>query len=309
MFQVLFCGTGWHDIVPTVQRALDARKIPARVIARDPSRPLTEQIATADVALPSNAEFTRDVIERATKLRLIQQPAVGHERVDIETARSRGIPVCNVPAANTDSVAQATLLLILALARRWRVAQRRFAEARIGEPLGHELNGRSLAIVGMGRTGTAVAQLARAFGMHVVGAGRRDGRDGLLALVGRVDIVSLHCPLNAATQGLFDDAMFASMRKGATLVNVARGGIVDRSALERALASGRLGALGLDVFWDEPWDPADPLFARDDVVVLPHVAGSTSESFERVAARVADNIGRLARGQALHDRVDGVTTV
>ena len=111
------------------------------------------------------------------------------------------------------------------------------------------------------------------------------------------DVISIHCPLTDRTRGLFDPAAFAEMKKGAILVNCARGGIVDRKALESALARGKLGGVGLDVFWDEPWNPADRLFHFANVEVLPHVGGSTREAFSRIAQVVCDNVTRVMSGE------------
>ncbi len=303
--RILFCGTGWLDIVPRIASALAARGIEAAIAIRDPGKPLREQLADVDVALPSNARFGADDLAAAPRLALIQQPAVGHEGIDVVAARARGVPVCNAPGSNTDSVAQAALLLILALARRFRSAQTAFAHGIIGGPLGTDLSGRTLGVIGMGRTGTRLAEITRSIGMTVSSVGRHDTPEALLALLGRADVVSLHAPLTERTRCLLDDRAFAAMKPGALLVNVARGGLVDRGALERALASGRLGGVGLDVFWEEPWDPDDPLYARDDVIVLPHIAGSTDESFARIADIVAGNIAALVRHEPFSHRVDG----
>jgi phosphoglycerate dehydrogenase-like enzyme len=173
----------------------------------------------------------------------------------------------------------------------------------IGAPTGIELNGRTLGVVGLGRTGTKLARAAEALGMTVLGVRRGDGRAGLLTMLAEADVVSIHCPLEPATRGMIDDEAFAAMRTGAMLINVSRGAIVDRDALDRALARGHLGGVGLDVFWREPWDPTDALFARDDVVVLPHVAGSTAEAFARIAAVVADNVAALASERPLSHRI------
>ena len=302
--RVLFCGTGWLDVMPHIGRALATVGVDAEVIVRDPARPLLEQLADIDVALPSNGVFGANEIAAAPGLRLIQQPAVGFEGIDLMAARARGIPVCNAPGSNTDSVAQAALLLILALARRVPAAMHAFRRAEIGGPAGIELTGRTLGIVGMGSTGSRLATAATALGMSVEGVTRAGGRDALHKLLARSDVVSIHCPLAPSTRGLFDTAAFTAMRPGALLVNVARGAIIDRAALEHALASGRLRGVGLDVFWNEPWDPNDALFARDDVVVLPHVAGSTEESFARIANVVAMNIAALYAGTPLAHRVD-----
>jgi len=303
MTTVLYCGSGWIDIVPAFQRALDAKGVDAKVRLRDPARPLREQLAEVDVVLPSNALFGAAELECAPRLRLVQQPAVGYEAIELSAARARGVPVCNAPGSNADSVAQATVLLLLALARRLKGAQRMFGQARIGAPIGLELTGRTLVVVGLGKSGARVARAAEAFGMKVHAIGRADGRAGLLAVLPHADAVTLHAPLTADTRDLLDDEAFAAMKPGALVVNVARGGLVSRAALERALATGRLGGVGLDVFWEEPWDPADPLFARDDVVVLPHIAGSTEESFARIAAIVAHNVAAVLRGEPLQHRI------
>ncbi|MBI2395345.1 MAG: hypothetical protein HYV09_37595 [Deltaproteobacteria bacterium] len=296
---VLYCGSGWADIVPAFARAIAALGVEAEVRTRDPRAAVAAQLGDVDVVLPSNARVGAEELAAAPRLRLIQQPAVGHETIDLAAARARGVPVCNAPGANADSVAQAALLLLLSLARRFKGAQRAFAEARIGAPAGVELTGRTMVIVGLGRSGSRLRAAVEALGMKVIGVDREDGRAGLLAALPGADAVSLHAPLTEHTRDLLDDAAFAAMRPGALVVNVARGGLVQRGALERALGSGRLGGVGLDVFWEEPWDPRDPLFARDDVLVLPHVAGSTEESFGRIAAIVARNVAAVARGEAL----------
>lgn len=300
----MFCGTGWLDIVDHIESALAAAGVEAKVVARDRSRPLAPQLADIDVALPSNALFGPEEIAAAPRLRLIQQTAVGHDGIDLGAARTRGIPVCNAPGANADAVAQTALLLILALARRLPRARTAFARAEIGTPTGIELTGRRLGIVGLGRTGTRLAEAAQALGMEVEGVRSRDGRGALLGMLRRADVVSIHCPLTPATRGLLDDEAFAALRPSALLINVARGAIVDRGALERALAAERLGGVGLDVFWEEPWNAADPLFARDEVIALPHMAGATHEAFARIAAIVAHNIRALLAGEPLVHRVD-----
>ena len=302
--RVVFCGTGWLPVVDAIRERLAGLGLAdARVEAADRSRPLAPQLAECEVVLPSNAPFQRELILGMPRLRLIQQPAVGHEGIDLAAARERGVPVCNAPGGSHDAVAQAALLLMLALARRLRGAQRGFAAARIGVPLGVELGGRTLGLIGRGNTGSRLARLADALGMRVLSVGASSSRRELEALLAAADFVSIHCPLSERTRGLLGAAELALMRRGAFLINCARGAIVDRAALEAALASGQLGGAGLDVYWDEPWDPAEPLFQRDDVIALPHVAGSTEEAFGRIAAIVAGNIRRLVDGHALEHRI------
>jgi len=158
-------------------------------------------------------------------------------------------------------------------------------------------------VIGVGQSGGRLAAAARGLGMEVLSVRSTSGPAELATLLARADFVSVHCPLTPATRGLFDDAAFARMKPGAFLVNCARGAIVERTALERALASGRLGGFGADTYWEEPWDAADPLWARDDVVALPHIAGSSAEAFARNADIVAENVRRAMRGEELLHRV------
>jgi phosphoglycerate dehydrogenase-like enzyme len=234
---------------------------------------------------------------------LIQQPAAGTEGIDRAAAIARGIPVCNAPGTNHVAVAELALYLLLALARRAPVAARMLAAREVGVPLGIELDGRTLGIIGMGRTGSALAQRARALGMTVIALARGASPAERHAFFAACDAVSIHCPLDATTRGLVGAEAFAAMKAGAFVINLARGGVIDRDALLAALAGGRLGGVGLDVHWEEPPDPTDPLYADPRVVALPHVAGSTDESFARISDVVVQNLVRLERGEPLLHRV------
>ena len=298
--KVVFCGSGWFEILDFIRARLPAG---ASLVAWDRVTPLTEALRDANVVLPSNAPFDRAAMEAPAELVLVQQPAVGMDGIDLAAARARGVPVCNAPGTNPPSVAEAALFLILALARRLKGAQRAFAEAHIGVPLGVELCGKTLLVVGLGQSGSRLARAAEALGMCVLAARSSTPRAELLAMCTQADVVSVHCPLTPATRGLIGAEALTAMKPGAFLVNCARGPIVDRGALADALASGRLGGVGLDVYWDEPWDPADPLLTREDVVTMPHVAGSTAEAFGRIADIVAENVRRVMSGEPLLHRV------
>jgi phosphoglycerate dehydrogenase-like enzyme len=297
--KLLFCGNGWLSIVDRIQERLPD----ATIELWDRSVPLPDAVGEVDVLLPSNGRIDAAVIEAAPKLVLIQQPAAGVERIDLEAARARGIPVCNAPGANHVSVAEAALFLMLALARRVPELTRSFTHRRIGEPVGVELCGKTLGIVGMGRSGKALAERARGLGMHVRGVSSTSTRAELRALLAESDAISLHVPLTERTRHIIDAEALAIMKPGAFLINCARGGVVERAALEQALERGHLGGVGIDTPFDEPWDPDEPLYARDNVIVLPHVAGSTREAFARIADIVADNVTRVRRGDELRFRV------
>jgi phosphoglycerate dehydrogenase-like enzyme len=279
----------------------------------DPARPLAAQVDKAAVLLIRSTPVTREVIDAAPHLRLIQRPGVHLEGVDLEYASARKIPVCNVPASLThggDDVAEHVMFLALALAKRYREAVISLGARRIGAPSTHVLRGKIFGLIGLGRTGSAVVQMARGFGMRVwavkrsVGEGMREAmglewlksRGHLPELLRESDFVSLHVPLNKDTEGLIGRQEFTLMKPSAFLINVARGRVVDREALLAALRQRRLAGAGLDVFWNEPADPDDPLLQMPNVIATPHVANMTMETIETIAKASVDNIRRVREG-------------
>jgi phosphoglycerate dehydrogenase-like enzyme len=303
--RLLYCGSGWLPIVEQIRARLPEAAVPggAFIDRWDHAAPLASLVGEVDVLLPSNAPITAEVIAAAPRLRLIQQPAAGTDGIDRAAAAARGIPICNAPATNHVAVAEHALFLLLALARRLPLAQRALRERLIGVPLGFELAGKTLGIIGLGRTGAALAERAGALGMQVLALPRGANPPERAGFFAACHAVSIHCPLTPETRGLLDAEAFAALRPGAVVVNCARGGIIDRAALAAALASGRLGGVALDVHWDEPADPDDPLYADPRVIAMPHVAGSTEEAFGRITDVVIDNLGRLVRGEPLRCRV------
>lgn len=294
--QLLFCGSGWLPIVEYI-----AVRLPegTSISIWDRSVPLATAVRDIDVLLPSNAAITADVIHAAQRLRLIQQPAAGTEGIDRAAARERSIPVCNAPGTNHISVAEHALFLLLALARRAPQAMNAFATRELGLPLGIELHGRTLGIIGMGRSGSALADRARALGMNIIALGRGATAEQRHTFFASADAISIHCPLTPETRGIVGVDAFAAMKPGALVINVSRGGVIDRDALLAALRSDRLGGVALDVHWHEPADPNEPLYQDPRVLALPHVAGSTVEAFDRIADVVAGNVERLTRGEPL----------
>ncbi len=279
----------------------------------DRAKPLARQVNKARVLLVRSMPVTRDVIDAAPLLRLIQRPGVHLEAVDLEYAAARGIFVCNVPANLThggEDVAEHVMFLALALAKRYREATESLSAHRVGEPSTQVLRGKILGLVGLGRTGSAVVPMARGFGMRVW-AVKRSVNDGMRKAVGldwlktpqylpelltHSDFVSLHVPLNKETEGLIGPAQLGLMKSSAFIINVARGRVVDRAALLAALREQRLAGAGLDVFWHEPPDPTDPLFALPNVIATPHVANMTQETIETIARVAVDNIRRVRAG-------------
>jgi phosphoglycerate dehydrogenase-like enzyme len=298
--RVLFCGSGWFGIVERVGARLPDGD---SIVVRDQGRPIAAQVEGVTLIIPSDGRIDEDVFEAATSLELVQQTATGTEGIDLDAAKRRGIPVCNAPGKNAAAVAETALFLILALVKRLPRARRAFGEGIVGEPAGRELEGKTLGIVGLGASGSRLARAAESLGMRVVSVGSKASEADRARLFEESDVLSLHCPLTDETRGLVDEVALSRMKKGALLVNCARGPVVDRDALVAALEAGRLGGVGLDVHWREPADPKDPLYARDDVVALPHVAGSTEESFDRLVGVLFENLRRLRAGEPLLHRV------
>jgi D-3-phosphoglycerate dehydrogenase len=277
---------------------------PLRLVEVDPARPLAEQVAEAAALIPSMARITAEVIAAAPRLRLIVQFGAGLDGVDRAAAEARGVLVRNVPGANAQAVAEMALFLMLGLARRLPLHRRSFESRVVGDPPGIELKGRTLGIVGLGATGRALARMARGIGMNVIAVRARGpqaagddaewvgGPEHLELLLQKADFVSLHVPASAETRGLIDAARLERFKPEAFLINVGRGELVDRAALVAALREGRIAGAGLDVYWEEPPDPDDPLLAMSNVVATPHLGGVTQEALERLADRVTDILTR-----------------
>lgn len=255
------------------------------------------------------------VIARAGNLRLIQKIGVGVNTIDLEAAKAAGIAVCNMPGTNSQAVAEMTLLLMLAVLRRHAAldaATRRGEGWKLGPDLFEdfgEVHGRNVGLVGFGAVPRILAPILRAMGARLLynTPSRKDDVRAewcdLDSLLEQSDIVSLHLPLTPDSERMIDAGALRRMKPGAILINTARGGLVDEGALIAALESGRLAGAGLDVFDEEPLDPASPLLGLDNVVLSPHLAWLTPETIERSIVVAAENCRRLARGEPLLHRV------
>ena len=288
----------------------------------DPGRPLEEQFAGVEAVIDQGGSVsTRAMMDAAVSARLWQVLGTGFDHFDLEYVKSKGIPAANCPGPfSGTALAEMAMMFILMLARRYRESDRLFREGTFYQPLSHELEGRTLGIIGFGASGQELARRARPFGLRVLGLDVRPieaevldelgaefvlGDDRLDEVVAASDYLALHLPLNDSTRHLIDARRLALMKPSACLINVARGALVDEEALSEALLEGRLGGAGLDVFGKEPPDPADPVYALPNVVVTTHIAGATVETSRKRAACAAENVDRVAAGLEPLYRIDG----
>jgi phosphoglycerate dehydrogenase-like enzyme len=266
-----------------------------------------------DVLIPTMSRITKEMLEEGDQLRLIQQCGAGLEGVDLEAARSLNIPVANVPtdiSGNADSVAELGIYLMIGLSRNIRGMARSLATRKMGEPQGRALTGKTVGLIGLGGIGRALVRRLHPFDVRLIGIKRHNiqeakadlglewvgGPEDLHELLDRSDYVVLCLPLTADNRNLIDHNAFTSMKRNAFLINLSRGGLIDRNALENALASGTIAGAGLDVFWEEPPDPNDPIFSYN-VFATPHIAGSTDVSMQGIVRVVAENIRRVEQKQ------------
>lgn len=280
----------------------------------EPERFLAE-LADADALWHVLQPVTAEQIAAAPRLRLIQKIGVGVNTIDLDAAKTRGIAVCNMPGTNTRAVAEMTLLLMLGALRRisfldanlraggdWLLT--REVQAGFGE-----IGGRVVGLVGFGAIPAMLTPMLEALGAKVIYWTRKPKPDAaaewcsLENLLARSDIVSLHVPLVPATERLIDAGRLRQMKPGAILVNTARGALIDEIAIVDALRNGRLSAAGLDVYAREPLPRDHPLLALPNVVLAPHVAWLTPETWRRSIDIAAENCRRLATGRELLHRV------
>ncbi|MDQ5986313.1 MAG: Formate dehydrogenase, mitochondrial [Syntrophus sp. SKADARSKE-3] len=266
-----------------------------------------------DILIPTMTVITREQLANADRLKLIQQCGAGLEGVDIQAAQDLNIRVANVPtdiSGNADSVAELGIYLMIGLSRNFRQMALSLASRQMGAPQGRALSGKTVGIIGLGGIGRALVKRLKPFDVHLIGIKRHDplkakeelglewvgSPSDMEVLLNRSDYVVLCLPVTSESRNIINRQSFAAMKRDAFLINLSRGGLVDRDAMEEALASERIGGVGLDVFWEEPVNPNDPIF-RYNVLATPHIAGSTDVSILGIMKTVYENIRRLEEGQ------------
>jgi D-3-phosphoglycerate dehydrogenase / 2-oxoglutarate reductase len=274
--------TGWEVVLPTAAA-------------------LASEIANADgLVVRSATKVTRELLDRAEKLRVVGRAGVGIDNVDMDAATNRGVLVMNTPGGNAVSVAEHTFALLLGLARGVPQSNAAIHAGRWEKSAsGMELRGKTLGLVGLGRVGSEVARRARALEMtvlafdpYVTPAAARELEVELIPfedLLKRSDVISLHTALSPATEKMINGSALAQMKKGARLINCARGELIDEAALAEALRSGQLAGAAVDTFAEEP-PKNSPLLGLPNLIATPHIAGSTAEAQEEVGTLIAQQV-------------------
>jgi len=274
---------------------------------------LKARIAEVDVLLCSGL-WRNELIAAAPRLAFIQSISAGTDQYSRDSLRAAGIRVASAQGANERAVAEHAIALILAMARKIPEARDNQSAKKWRGMIGDiskredELGGKTLLIVGMGRIGSRLATIAKAFDMRVIairrdpskGAGAADkvvGEDHLLGMLPQADFVALTCPLTRETENLIDAKVLAAMRPSAYLVNVARGKVVSEPALVEALTQKRIAGAALDCVWDEPLPAASPLWGATNALITPHTAGETRRYEDNVIDLLLENLERLWRGE------------
>ena len=281
---------------------------------RTAAEEVADRIADADIVVLNKVKLTAQSIATAHKLRLVAIAATGTDNVDIAACQARGIVVSNIRNYAVNTVPEHTFALIFALRRsicayREAVRRGRWQEAQqfcfFDYPI-KDLAGSTIGIIGDGVLGQAVANMARGLGMRVIFSGYK-GHTGLGSLyvpfeqtLAEADILTLHCPLLPETRNMIGAPEFALMRRKPLLINTARGGLVDESAVGPALEAGHISGAGFDVVMTEPPAPDHPLMKlvdRNDFILTPHVAWASDEAVQGLADQLIDNIEAFVRGE------------
>jgi D-3-phosphoglycerate dehydrogenase len=296
-----FYPAGWVEKHwPTLSRRADIR-----LSAHEGEPEYLDEVAAADVLFARTPRgVDRQILAAGTKLRGVVTATVGYDRIDVAAASEMGIVVANSPG-NTDTMAEATILLVLALAKQlplWLDAARngtRIASSVVGT----EILGKTIGIVGFGRIGRATAARAKALGMNVLAYGPRLSQSDLAEVVSldellrRSDYVSLHAVLTSGSRRMIDGAKLALMKPTAFIVNTARGDLIDEAALVEALRDGRIAGAALDVFEVEPPATDNPLLSMPNVIATPHRVGHSAEARRRCAQLAEQSILALLDGR------------
>lgn len=321
--RVLFCGPQFPcSHLYTTEYLQNHPSIKVDVL---PLEEIPKAIANYHVCVVKMMKLDSNIISRAVQMKLIMQYGVGLEGVDIDAATKHGIKVARIPSGatgNSVACAEMAIYLMLGLLRKQNEMQISIQQRKLGEPIGDTLFGKTIFILGFGNIGIDLARRLKPFGVKVIATKRswasyaqntielnRNDVDDLVDVKGshediydfatKADIVACCLNLNSETAGIVNNNFISSMKKGALLVNVARGPLLDYEAVVKNLESGHLGGLGTDVAWTEPFDPNDQILKFKNVIMTPHIAGVTEHSYRSMAKVVGDVVLQLHAGNPL----------
>jgi len=313
--KVLITDAPWGDVA--IESAI-LKPLGVKVIAAPNGKEstLAELASDVDAIATCWAKVTATVIGAATRCRHVARMGIGLDNIDVASATSRGIIVTNVPDYCVEEVADHAMALLLASARNVGFFHHRIKKGeydlKAGAPM-HRLSGRTLGLIGFGKTARAVFQRAKAFGLNVIASSASGNHYGtgcrmvsLDELFAASDLISIHAPLTAETRQIVNRRSLAGCRRGVFIVNTSRGGLVDQSALQESIESGHVAGAGLDVFDPEPPDVNGPLFQNERVIATPHAAFVSEESLVELRERVARQIGDVLEGRTPPDVVNGL---
>jgi len=265
------------------------------------------ELSVADAMLAGSEYVTAEMLAALPNLRVIARTGVGYDRIDIDAATRHNVVVTITPTANHAAVAEHALALLFAISKKLLAGDRATRAGQWPRDLTEPIRGKTIGILGLGRTGRSMALRSAALGMSVIAHDPYPDRTFAAAngvelvdldtLATRSDVLSIHCPANESTRGIINAAVFARMKPTAMLINTARGSIVDEAALVDALRAGQIKAAGLDVFEQEPPAQDNPLFELDNVVLTPHSAGGETLALHDMAMESAECVVKLHRAE------------
>lgn len=308
--RIVICADGIEVIRSELQE-----RLPEWSVESAEGGALLDAAESASVLVPARGTVSREVIEKTRRCLLVQQFGAGVDGVDLLAAAEHGIPVCRVPTSasgSADAIAQLVAFHLVALSRGYARKLRQGGRALLESWIGDDLVGATVGILGYGDVGQAVARMLEPWDVRVIAIKRRPesarsspstldwvgGPERMSELLGTSDYIVLSLPLNSVTHHLISDGEFATMKTGVRIVNVGRAEVIDREAARRALAFGKVDAIGLDVFWEEPPDPQDPIL-QAATLYTPHIGGLSRRVVATTADVVATNCLRAVRGERL----------
>ncbi|KAL5558440.1 hypothetical protein UlMin_034651 [Ulmus minor] len=323
--KVLFCGSHFPASHNYTREYL--QDYPSIQVDDVPLDEVPEVIANYHLCVVKMMKMNSHVISGAKQMKLIMQFGVGLEGVDIDAATRSGIKVARIPGdvcGNAASCAEMAIYLMLGLLRKQNDMQRAIKQRKLGDPTGETLLGKTVFILGFGNIGIHLAKRLRPFGVKIIATKRswtsnlkdscrgscqndvhgdlvdeKGSHEDIYKFSSKADIVVCCLTQNRETVGIVNRSFISSMRKGALLVNIARGGLLDYEAVYHSLESNHLGGLGIDVAWTEPFNPDDPILKFNNVIITPHVAGVTEHSYRSMAKVVGDVAIQLHEGRTL----------